>query len=290
MKILVDHGADPFLLSNLDANILHAAAESKIDQGLAGALEIWRRYPDQLNINQANRWAETPLHVAAWCSAACVKLLLEAGADPDAQQEDGQVPLHCAGLSGRGPDRQKIVSLLCGAGSRHHINTQDVDGRPPVFDFIDDVNCLEMLVSHDARLDLYDYSGKNIFHHICIQGESDALRTLLRFAEDPINATMKDHDGNTPLIEALCHGNIDCALILLELEDVGDIIGKDGWAPVHYAAKIGDVDLLEAILKHPSFIKGMKTIDGKSIDTVAMEAGMWFGEVKALVRKYNSLS
>ena len=88
MKILVDHGADPFILSNLDANILHAAAESKILSGLVGALEIWKRYPQQLNINQVNRWAETPPRVAAWGSVGAVKLLLEAGADRNVRQED----------------------------------------------------------------------------------------------------------------------------------------------------------------------------------------------------------
>ena len=75
------HGADPFILSNLDANIWHAAAKSKITSGLDGALDIWRRYPLQLSINQAYRWAETPLHVAAWGSLTAVQKLLEAGAD-----------------------------------------------------------------------------------------------------------------------------------------------------------------------------------------------------------------
>lgn len=83
------HGADPFLLSNLDANISHAAAESKTLGELDDALDIWRRYPDQLNINQPNHWGEAPLHVAAWGSVQNVKKLVEAGADRHARQEDG---------------------------------------------------------------------------------------------------------------------------------------------------------------------------------------------------------
>ncbi|KAI9777815.1 MAG: hypothetical protein M1816_004404 [Peltula sp. TS41687] len=289
MKILIEHGANPLLLSNLSANILHAAAESKINWGLAGALEIWKRCPDQLNINQANKWAETPLHVAAWGSPVCVKLLLEAGAEPDVQQEDGQVPLHCAGLSGRGPGRREVVSLLCNTRSKKHINSQDVDGRPPIFDFLDDSECIEMLIHHGARLDLTDASGKNVFHHACIQDESEVLRTMLRLADDTTVATMNDHYGNSPLMEALCKSSIDCAMVLLEFEDVGDIISKDGWAAVHYAAKIGDAYLLEAVFKHSTFMKGMKTIDGKRVDFVAMEAGTWSGKVKELVRKYDYL-
>ena len=144
MQILMDHGANPFLLSNLNANILHAAAEAKTSKGLIGALEIWRRFPNELNIEQANRWEETPLHMAACRSLGCVQLLLEAGADSNARQEDQQVPLHCAGLSERGEDRRRVVNLLCAAGSdKGHINAQDVDGRPPIFDFLDDSKCVE---------------------------------------------------------------------------------------------------------------------------------------------------
>ena len=290
MKVLVEHGANPFLLSNLDANILHAAAESKTDYGLVGALEIWKRCPNQLNINQTNRWAETPLHVAAWCSAACVKLLLEAGASPSIRQEDGQVPLHCAGLSGKGPDRRDIVFLLCSTESREHINIQDADGRPPLFDFLDDSECVEILIKHGAQMDLIDNLGMTFFHHACIQDESDALRTVLRLNADPLIATKEDYEGDTPLMKALYHQSVECALVLLELEYIGDIVGKNGWAVIHYAAKIGDVDLLEAVMKHPSFVRDMKTADGMTVDSVAMEAGTWCGRVKYLVRKYNSLA
>lgn len=290
MKILIDHGANPFILSNLDANILHAAVESKALNGLVGALEIWKRHPQQLNINQANRWAETPLHMAARESVGCVKLLLEAGADPNILQEDKQVALHSAGLSARGAARREIVALLCGRNDSPHINAQDVDGRPPIFDFLDDPECMKLLIDHGAKLNLLDNSGKSLFHHACIQDERVALNMLLRLSPDTAMVTVKDHDGNSPLIQALRHGSIDSAMTILKLDDVGDIVGQDGWTAAHYAAKLGDVDVLEAVLKHPSFVKGMKTIDGKTADVVAMEAGKWCGEVKKLLRRYNSIT
>jgi ankyrin repeat protein len=289
MKVLLDHGADPFILSNQNVNIIHAAVESKALNGLVGALEIWKRYPQQLNINQVNRWAETPLLMAARESVECVKLLLEAGADPNVPQEDQQVALHSAGLSTRGAVRREIVALLCGDDGPH-INMQDVDGRPPIFEFLDDPDCLELFLNHGARIDLLDTSGKSLFHHACIQDESEALKMLLHHFPDTVMVTVKDHDGNSPLIQALRHRSIDCAMIILKLENVGDIVGQDGWTAAHHAAKLGDVDVLEAVLKHSSFVKGMKTIDGKTVEVVAMEAGNWCGEVKGLVRRHNSLT
>ncbi len=285
------NGADPFLLSNLDANILHAAAESKTISGLDGALDIWKRYPQQLNINQANRWAETPLHVAAWGSLDSVKKLLEAGADRNVRQEDSQVPLHCAGLSEHGEVRRKIVTLLCSGEKGPHVDAQDVDGRPPMFDFLDDSICMQILLGCGARLDLLDTSGKSAFHHACIQDEPDALNTMLR-ASSPgsVMVTVKDHDGNTALIQALRHSSIDCAMILLQLDDIGDVVGQDGWAAVHHAANLGDPGALEAVLQHPSFVKGPKTIDGKTAEVVAMEAGHWCGEMKTLLRTHNLIT
>ena len=287
----MDHGADPFILSNLNANIIHAAAESKTLNGLSGALEIWKRNPQRLNINQANRWGETPLHVAAWGSVECVRLLLEAGADRHVRQEDQQVPLHCAGLSTRGDIRRANVALLCGGESGPHINAQDVDGRPPLFDFLDDPQCLEVLISAGARLDLLDTSGKSIFHHASMQDEPESLRLLLhRSPPGSVIPTVKDHEGNSALIQALVHGSAECAMTLLELDSVGDIVGQDGWAAVHHAAKMGNANVLEAVLKHSSFVKGMKTIDGKTVEVVAMEAGNWSGKVKELLRTYNSMT
>lgn len=290
MKSLVEYGANPLQLSNLNANILHTAAESKLSHGLTAALEIWRRCSDQLNINQINRWGETPLHVASWCSPACVELLLEAGANPSLQQEDGQVPLHHVGLCEKGPDRRKMVSLLCCTTIKDHINTQDVYGRPPILEFLDDLECIEILLSSGARLDIIDCAGKNIFHHVCLQGDFKLLRVLLHHsakAGEVALAAETDYSGNTPLIDALSNANIRCAMEMLALENVGNIISKDGWAAVHYAAKIGDPDLLEAVFHHSSFMMNMKTLDGKGVDTVAMEAGTWSGKVKELTRKYN---
>ena len=290
MKILLKHGADPFALSNLDFNIIHSAVESKIGDGLAGALEIWKHYPQKLDINQRNTWGETALHMAAFSSEVSVRLLLEAGADINVQQEDGQVPLHSVGLSGQASaDKQKIVSLLCSVGSTKNINVQDSEGRSPIFEYLDESECIEILVRHGARFDILDTTGKTILHHTCIQDKSGTLETILRLATDTAIATVTDHHRTTPLMEALVHGSKKCAMILLNLEDVGETIDNHGWSVAHHAAKNGDSEVLEAVLRHPSFARGVRTLEGKSLEMVAMEASTWSGSVKSLIRKYDTI-
>ncbi len=181
------------------------------------------------------------------------------------------------------------MALLCGGGEDGpHVNAQDVDGRPPMFDFLDEQVYMQALMQHSARLDLLNNSGKSAFHHVCMQDESDALRTLLRLSSPgSVMVTVKDQDGNTALAQALRHGSIEGAMVLLELDDIGDVVGQDSWALVHHAAKLGDLDVLGAVFRHPSFGKGIKTIDSKTAEVVAIEAGYWSGEVKTLLREYN---
>lgn len=290
MKILVQHGADPFIQSNLNANIIHAAVESNSLRSLAYALEISRSNPTRLDIDQTNIWGESPLMMAAQgCLVDCVRLLLGAGADCHVRQENKQVALHYAGLSSRGEGRRETVGLLCGQEGSH-INTQDEDGRSPIFDFLDDPGCIERLVQSGALVGLTDSEGSSVFHHACIQDEPETLHVLLHPKRSTSILGMRNKNGNTALFDALQHGSIDCAMALLDLDCIGGGFSGEGWAPVHYAAKLGDINLLEKVVSHSSFHRGVQTKDGKTAQVVAMEAGTWSGRVKELLRLYNSVT
>ena len=291
MNILINHGANPFILSNLRANILHAAAESKSVKGLEVGLGVWKRFPQQIDIDQRNNWLESPLHVASWSSPDCVKKLLEAGADPNLQQEDQQSPLHCAGLMQKGVNRRMVVDLLCSIPGELHIDAQDRDGRPPLFDFMDHPECVTILFNRGASLDILDSTGKSAFHHACILGEIETLEILLSLSPLGSGVIMsKDHAENTALIYALQHNNSDCARALLARDDVEDTVGQDGWSAIHHATRLGDAAVLEAVFQHSTLSKGLRTNDGQTAEVVAMEAGTWCGEVKALLRKHNSIA
>ncbi|KAH7310865.1 ankyrin repeat protein [Stachybotrys elegans] len=283
MRTLVKYGANCGILSNLGANIIHAAVESMVDSGLAAALKIRRMCPDELDINQVNSWGETAVHIASCISSSCVQLLLDNGANPNIRDENGQVALHFAASSDK-VERHKIVAALCNAMDVEHMNARDRHGRPPLFDYLNDPICVMTLLRHGANVGLVDSEGRNAFHHACIHGEHDSLEVMMTDSQDPVT---QDNHGNTPLIHALSNFKAECAMVLLRRDDVGPLIGEDGWQPIHYAAKIGDPELLQAVCNHGSFKRSAKSLDGKRAKIVAMEAGTWNGRIKELILEHD---
>ena len=161
-----------------------------------------------------------------------------------------------------------------------------------MFDFLDDPECVALLAANGATLDSIDKDGRNAFHHACANGESETLSNLLKLAseqgqEDAFAAT--DDASNSPLMEAFMTSRTECATLLLEYDNVGEPVSNEGWYPIHYAAKLGDADLVERVMKHSSFVRGAKTKDGMRANVVAMKAGTWHGKVKELIRAHDYL-
>jgi len=275
MKILASKDsakADIFMLSPMGRNSLHIAAESKRPDVLSHVLTLWEHSKEKLDINLADRWKETPLHVAASGSSACVKLLLDKGADPTARQENQQVPLHYLSLCPKTNERIKILDLLC-SNPKVSFNARDDYGRTPLFELLDSPSCISKLISYGADLSVADGSGNSVFHSACIEHELDALKIFLQQTPDPEATTRLNKDGNTPLIEAFAHSSIKCVRLLLKRPDAGCIPGKDGWSAVHYAAKWGNEEILESVLTHPSFKRRQLTV-GSSVQS-SQDSGLF---------------
>ena len=143
LEILIDSGADPFTISERKRNALHLAAESKNPEVMQYVIDRPTNFQGQwYDINQRDCWDETPLHVAAGGSAGCVRLLLAHGADRSAIQETKQVPLHYASLASDVHEKLSIVELLS-ADEGAHINATDDEGRTPIFDLLDNLQCVD---------------------------------------------------------------------------------------------------------------------------------------------------
>jgi hypothetical protein len=55
MEVLIHNNADPFILSPMERNIIHIAAESKRSEVLSYVLDICAAHADRLDINQPDR-------------------------------------------------------------------------------------------------------------------------------------------------------------------------------------------------------------------------------------------
>lgn len=290
MEILIKNNADPFSLSPMRRNTIHIAAESKRLDVLSFVLDIWAINKDKLDINRADRWLETPLHIAASGSKECAELLLDNGANPNAKQVDHQIPLHYASICTREEEKLLIVSLLSGPG-RCFVNARDNDGRTPVFELLPSPACVKLLADAGADLTIADKTGNSPIHMASIDNEAETLEMLLDLTLDPRAATRLNANGHTPLLEACAHKSKDCARLLLRRVDVDcTAIGEKGWSAVHYAADWGDEVIMKAVLMHPSFKRGQKTTDGRSAEMLAKAACKWEGQIKDLLKKHDSVA
>jgi len=285
MKLLIEHGADPFKFTNQNRNSLHQAAESKRAEILHFVLDLPKYDGQWFDINHRDRWGETPLHVAVGGSFECVKMLLERGAKRDIPDNVRQVPLHDAGLS-KGNERYDIIDCLS-SDAGEHINAQDEDGHPPIFNVLDTPECVALLLSRGALPSLCDNEGRTAIHHACIEDQAQSLKLLLG-ACDANLAISFDKNRDTPMAKAFESKSAACIIALLEVDAIGDMDDKDGMPLAHRAAQMDNAEILKSVFDHPTFVKGRKDARERTVEEAATDAGTFKGKVKELILLYES--
>ena len=286
LEVLIKSGADPFTFSEKKRNALHLAAESKDPAIMAYVLERPCYNGQWFDINHHDYWGETPLHVAAYGSAGCVKLLLEHGADRSAVQETNQVALHQASLVADKQEKLRVVDALS-SDMGSHINHQDEEGRSPLFDLLDSPESVKLLLLRGANTALRDNAGRTVFHHAAIENAAESLGLLLQHEATPLRSS-NDNNGKSPIEVAFEHESAASIIELVKNDAVGELQHENAWALVHYAAHLGDPGVLECVVTHRSFKRGEQTSKQESAADIAKAAGNWTGRVKDLLKAYDS--
>jgi len=162
-------------------------------------------FPELAEINERN----TALIAAAENGdAESVRLLLDAGADMNATNNDGDTALILAAVQGHA----EIVRLLLDRG---------------------------------ANVEATDSDGYTAFIVAAASSHAEIVRLLLDRGAD-INAT--NHDGNTSLIEAAQNGYADIVRLLLDRGANVEATDNDGHTALRYAAQIGHAEIVRLIL------------------------------------------
>ncbi len=166
-----------------------------------------------------------------------VRLLLEAGADPDHETNEGETALLRAAAEGD----QGAVRLLAKAGA--DIEARDRQGRTPLLAAAeggsDDV--VQWLLDHGSDPQVQDEQGNGLLHAAARGGLSARVEGLLDrgAAVDLVNGR-----GQTPLLLAASAGREETAELLLARGASPELRDRNGLSLVHHSALGGCPGLL----------------------------------------------
>ena len=206
------------------------------------------------NVNIRGMRERTPLHEAI-DNVGLVQSLLNRGAEVNCQQDDLRSPLHLAAYYGE----LKIARLL--AEHKANVNSQDKEGKTPLFLLLEDGGRNEDDLLDFARLLLEHGTGANIramnkwtlLHAASFWGRLEVTKLLL---EHGAITNAEDAEGSTPLHQvpqgkynSQEHGVGIARLLLKRGVDV-NARTRNKLTPLHSAAFNGRLEITRLLLDH----------------------------------------
>uniref|UniRef100_A0A8C8TSH7 Serine/threonine-protein phosphatase 6 regulatory ankyrin repeat subunit A n=1 Tax=Peromyscus maniculatus bairdii TaxID=230844 RepID=A0A8C8TSH7_PERMB len=176
----------------------------------------------------------------------CVELLLEQDVF---QKIDGNAfsPLHCAVIN----DNEGAAEMLIDTLGASIVNATDSKGRTPLHAaaFTDHVECLQLLLSHNAQVNSVDSTGKTPLMMAAENGQTNTVEMLVSSASADL--TLQDKSKNTALHLACGKGHETSALLILEKITDRNLINATNAAlqtPLHVAARNGLTMVVQELL------------------------------------------
>ncbi|MBB1059861.1 ankyrin repeat domain-containing protein [Marilutibacter spongiae] len=219
IDLLLVRGADPQCAANSGATPLSAAVSMRhtdiVDRLIEAGASLEQRLPGDLTVLMVACALGLPDMAAR---------LLAAGADAHALDSQGRMAIHCAAMYGfTARERSRLIALfdtllLTGGDADSNV---EAAGTPPlllllgaraepgtVADEDSLVAGLELLLDHEARLDVADPRGFGPLHLAALHGLLEVVRWLLRAGADP---DARDSLNRTPREIAVMRGFVDIA-------------------------------------------------------------------------------
>ncbi|XP_051803036.1 ankyrin repeat domain-containing protein 24 isoform X2 [Acanthochromis polyacanthus] len=102
------------------------------------------------------------------------------------------------------------------------------------------LDCLEVIISHGADVNVLDGAGFNALHLAAKNGQSECLKRLL---QERLSVDSTDSIGRTPLHHAAVSGCLSCTETLWDFKANLDVQDSDGATPLILAAQMSRVEL-----------------------------------------------
>ncbi|CAB0038910.1 unnamed protein product, partial [Trichogramma brassicae] len=251
VELLLKRGADPNRPSKNGSTLLHAIGKSHTDHNLVKmVLKHTRSKYRPVQLDARDKQGNTALHVALKRARARIaEVLLRAGADPNAPNDEGATPLHVICERRKENDSYDLARTFfrgCDETGRHdvRINARDAKGDTPLHATVREIRrnyCLEtlmgLLLERGADPNSANEAGETPLHVICKIDDYFLMAALFfkraRELELELVLDARDRRGDTALHLAVARRRESLFDLLLRNGADPNAANEEGQTPLH---------------------------------------------------------
>src|SRR6266702_5258325 len=281
VRLLLDHGANANAESENGDNPLHKVCGNSQDKSQDGVRVARLLLEHSVDVNLQLKHTWTSLHFAStYGKRAIVQLLLDHGANANAESENGDNPLYkvCGNSQSKSQeDGVRVARLLLERGV--DVNAQRKDKWTPLHLASRNGNpgIIRLLLDHGANANTVSENGDNPLHKVCGNSEDksqeDGVHIVRLLLERGVDVNAQPKHKWTPLHFASYYGKLETVRLLLDHGAEVSVETDNGDNPLHkvsqgtYASEDAGVDVARLLLEHGADVNAKARSGGTPIDS-----------------------
>lgn len=225
-------------------------------------------------VNELDESGMTPIHVAvAARQPACVKLLIQGGADPKTRDQQGRTAFEAASKIPDAQERMKIIRALMSVSEDSEAQ-QPMGPMPWTLEYSvmrRQTSVTKMLLSMGADPNAVGAGGTTPLADAALKGDLEAVRLLLAHGA---RAAAVSRTGTQPIHDAAL-GNSGEVIreLVAKGANVNALTRHEAETPLHIAAAMGKLKAVETLVALGADLK-LKDAKGRTPLDAAESAGM----------------